>query len=474
VNHVAGFLTVNALAALLATTAAAQSEAPPAAPATTTEAAADTQVSPYEPATDVAARLRTLEQEVAAQKQRLEQLESERSQGLPDVGTPDVDQPKLSLYGFADMGGQYIETAQGPTHDLIASSPYFTIGNINLYFDARPSPSWRALMETRFGLFPHQTWSGLNQVNNRFMDTTSSSGRTYAIWSGVVLERAWLQWTHDERFALQLGYLLTPYGIWNMDHGTPTLISLVLPSMQVDEAIPQHQIGMQALGKFPIDNWELGYHVYLTNGRGAIASDPHWRKGLGGRLLVRRMGDVRLQLGGSGYFGSIHQDVMQLRIDTDPVTGRQSATMVRSDWAADGGYAANEWSLGADVSVDWQGFRFRGETMVRHVMYEDGKHEHKTFGDPASMVPNHYRHYAYGILAYRFQRYFEPYLFIDYNDSDPQATLTKYGICYSAGLNLYFTATAMLKLQYAEQTFSKSEEAQQTMHVATTRLVVVF
>jgi len=386
----------------------------------------------------------------------------------------EVDQPKLHIYGFADMGAQYLGTAEGDLHDFIASAPAFAVGNINLYFDAHPSPSWRALVETRYGLFPHQTWSGLDQVDNRFMDTSSPSGRAYAIWSGMVLERAWLQWTYRGWFALQVGYLLTPYGIWNVDHGTPTLISLVLPSLQVEEAIPQHQVGAQILGVVPIDNWEVGYHAYLTNGRNGFAPDPDWRKGVGGRLLLRRMGDLRVLLGASGYFGSMHKDVMQLRISTDATTGAQTASFVRSDWAADGGYAADEWSLGGDISLDYKGWRFRGETMVRHVRYADGKHEHKTFGDPFSMIPNHYRHYAYAILAYRFARHFEPYVFIDYNDADPQISLNKMGICYSAGLNVYFTATAMLKLQYAEQTFSHSENGQMDMHFATGRLVLVF
>lgn len=467
------FYALAALAWSASTAIAAQPE--PTVPAATAEMAeaAPAPATP-EPATDVNARLQALEQELAAQKQKVEALEAERAEALNGVSGSEIDPPKLSIYGFADMGGQWVGTPEGPFHDMMASAPYFAIGNINLYFDARPSRSWRALIETRYGLFPHQTWSGLNQIDNRFMDTTSPSGRGYAIWSGVVLERAWLQWTHDERFALQAGYLLTPYGIWNVDHGTPTLISLLLPSLQVEEAIPQHQIGVQALGKFPVDNWELGYHAYLTNGRNAIATDPHWRKGVGGRLLVRRSGDLRVQLGGSGYYGSTHKDVMQLYPGTDPKTGAPTMTLVRSDRAVDGGYTGDEWSVGGDVSLDWRGIRFRGEAMVRHVMYEDGKHESKTYAAPGALVPNHYRHYAYGILAYRFASHYEPYLFIDYNDSDPQASLNKWGLCYSAGLNIYFTATAMLKMQYAEQTFSKSDNGQRTLHFATTRLVLVF
>jgi hypothetical protein len=441
----------------------------PAAEAAPVEAAAP---APYAPAGD-AERLAALEQKLAEQQKRIESLEAQRAEAAAAEVASEA-QPKLRIYGFADMGGQWVGVDEGPYKDLIQAAPSFAVGSINLYFDAQPGPAWRALVETRYGLFPHGAWNGLNQVDNRLMDTSSPSGRGYAIWSGIVLERAWLQWTYDEHFALQAGYLLTPYGIWNVDHGTPTLISLLLPSLQVDEAIPQRQIGVQALGAFALDTWQLAYHAYLTNGRNLAASDLHWREGTGGRLVLRRMGELRVALGASGYYGRFHNDILFLDVGTDPLTRQPTATFEKSQWAKDGGFAATEWSAGGDVSLDWRGLRFRGEALVRHVMYEDGKHEHKTFGNPAAMIPNHYRHYAYAILAYRFASHFEPYVFVDYGDADPQVGLNKMGICFSAGLNVYFNAYAMLKMQYADQRFSHSDNGQMDMRFAAARWVLVF
>lgn len=463
-------LTATLGLALARPSAAQETPATGAAPAA--EAPAPAAATVVAPASD-AARLQAVEKQLAEQQKKIESLEAERAEAALPEPTAEADHPKLRIYGFADMGWQYIGMADGPYKDLIATAGGFAVGNINLYFDARPGPAWRALVETRYGLFPHGSWNGLTQVDDRFMDTSSPSGRAYAIWSGIILERAWLQWTYDERFALQAGYLLTPYGIWNVDHGTPTLISLLLPSLQVDEAIPQHQVGVQALGAFPIDNWELAYHAYLTNGRNVITVDEHWREGMGGRLVLRRIGDLRVALGGSGYYGTFHKDVLLAHVGTDPVTGESTINFVKSQWAADGGYAASEWSVGGDLSLDFKGFRFRGEAMVRRVDYEDGKHEHKTFDNPAAMVPNHYRHYAYGIFAYRFASHFEPYLFIDYNDSYPAITLDHYAVCFSAGLNLYFTAYAILKMQYADQRFWPNDN-NLNMKFAAARLVLVF
>ena len=423
-----------------------------------------------------AQRLEVLEKTLAEQRKQLEALQAERAEATAAATdtSPDAEQSKMRIYGFMDVGGQWLHMAPGPYHDLIASKPAFVLGNVNLYFDARPSPAWRALVETRLTLAPNGTYDGLTQVDTRFMDTSSPSGRGYAVWSGVILERAWMQWTYSEHLALQAGYLLTPYGIWNVDHGTPTLISLLLPSLQVDEAIPQHQIGMQALGTFARDAWELGYHAYITNGRSGNAVDTDWRKGFGGRVILRHIGEVRLTLGGSGYYGSMHKEVEMLRIRPDATTGVPTANFEKSDLAKDGGFAADEWAMGGDLSLDWAGLRFRGEAMVRHVMYADGKHEHKTFGDPSSMMPSHYRHYAYGILAYRMARFFEPYLFVDYNDADPQVGISGMGICFSGGLNLYYSANAMLKLQYADQRFWHQIGGQMDMKFAAARVVLVF
>jgi hypothetical protein len=448
---------------------AEESEASPRAAATENPVLAATPAQPSD-----AERLQALEKQVTEQQKTIEAMQAERAEAALPEATTDLEPPKLRIYGFADMGGQWLGVAEGPYTDLITSGPAFALGNINLYFDARPSPAWRALVETRYGIAPHGSWSGRTQVDNRFMDTSSPSGRGFAIWSGVILERAWLQWTYDEKLALQVGYLLTPYGIWNVDHGTPTLISLLLPSMWVDETIPNHQLGLQALGALTHQDWSLGYHAYLTNGRNSFTSETHANPSVGGRLVLRRAGKLRLALGTSGYYGTFRKDTLWQIPGTDPVTGAATMTFEKSDLAKDGGYAGEEWAAGGDVSLDYLGLRFRGEAMVRHVGYEDGKHEHKTFGKPEAMIPNHYRHYAYAILAYRFAGFVEPYLFIDYNDSDPQVQLNKFGICYSGGLNLYFTPSAMLKMQYAEQRFSHSEQGQMDMRFAAVRLVLVF
>src|SRR5262249_15214823 len=117
-------------------------------------------------------------------------------------------------------------------------------------------------------------------------------------------ERAQIEHTMTDLFNLRVGYFLTPYGIWNVDHGMPTLISLVLPSFQVEEALPAHQLGVQAYGLTAVGDTELGSEAYVTNGRAPFLEDPTDGKAFGARGHVAFNGEKStLKLGISGYFG---------------------------------------------------------------------------------------------------------------------------------------------------------------------------
>ena len=422
---------------------------------------------------DVQQRLGALEQQIADQKRQIEAMQAEHAaaEAASVVDTSESEHPKLSIYGFLDTGIQYLKSDAGPLHDFIQTPLTFVSGYTNLYFDARPDPAWRSLVEVRLTLYPNGTVSGLNMTSTRVMDTTSPSGHSYVSWNSIIIDRAWLQWTMNDHLALQAGYLLTPYGIWNVDHGTPTLISLVLPSMQVEEAIPQHQIGVQALGNFIRSNWELDYHAYITNGRTTGIVDTKWQKALGGRLVLRRSGELRLAVGTSGFYGSTRDQDLSLSVQNNPGTGEPEAWFIKTDTVA-----YHEWSVGADVSLDWRGFRIRTETLTRHIMYQDGLHAPVSLGEPGTYDPNHYSHYAYIITAYRFATHYEPYLFFDYNDSNPQASMQKAGTNFSGGLNIYFTAAAMLKMQYADQRFWNSDgsNAGHNMKLFLARVILVF
>ena len=402
-----------------------------------------------------------------AEEQRIEALvdrklaerEAARMSGDEQAG---IQQPKLRIYGFMDAGLQYVKATNKEFGDAISKPLTFVSGNTNVYLDANPSESWRSLIETRLMLYPYGSKSGVGSTtttDTHIVDETSASGRNSIIWSGIVLERAWMQWTYGQHLVIQTGYLLTPFGIWNLDHGTPTLISLVLPELQLEEAIPSHQTGLQAFGSHAWQTYELVYHAYVGNGRTAGLLDTKWQKAFGGRLILRHAGEARAALGASGYYG---------RVENREMVAATSGFGFKNEVTV----AYDEYSVGADLSVDWGGLRVRTEAMVRHIGYDDGKHASGAMG---VLDANRYAYFLYLIVAQRFARYFEPYIFLDYVNNKPVGnSMMKTTMAYSGGLNLIFTPITMLKMQYSATALHSPGGADSYYHNVAARLVVVF
>ena len=162
-------------------------------------------------------------------------------------GAADTGEPAIRLYGFADVGLQRIwadkavQALESETNKLT-----FVLGNVNLYFDAQPSKNWRFLAEIRFGLSPDGAIArpkGGYTFTAPFDDSVSdpsapNGGFTNLKWAGVVPERAHIDYTPSDRFNLRAGLFLTPYGIWNVDHGTPTRIMVSEPLFISAQLIP--------------------------------------------------------------------------------------------------------------------------------------------------------------------------------------------------------------------------------------------
>ena len=92
--------------------------------------------------------------------------------------------------------------------------------------------------------------------------------RVSAPWGGVEIERAWMEYHLFNFLSVRAGLFFTPYGIWNRDHGTPSVISVHRPFTISLGFFPEKQAGMEAYGKLPIGPVTVGYHLTLSNGRG--------------------------------------------------------------------------------------------------------------------------------------------------------------------------------------------------------------
>jgi hypothetical protein len=407
---------------------------------------------------------------VDEQQARIESLEANLDEMRADSGAEPEN--RIRVYGFMDTGLQWTRAQSDKFSNVFSSKePTFVSGNNNIYFDARPDPKWRALLETRYTFYPHgseafDSQGGYSRTDTTVYDVTSPSGRNRIRWGGVFIERATIEWRHRDWLQLTAGYFLTPYGIWNIDHGTPTLISLILPNFQVEEAIPQRQTGLQAKGNWVFDTLSLDYSVYISNGRTSTLVDLTADKAVGGRLALSFDDRYRWQLGASAYHGT-SQDVSKALDFSDGGFGLSS----------DLTYALTESAGGVDFSFDRGPLRFRAETLMHAVQYREGLHAVSSFGPPGQRQPNSTAYYGYALLAYRLVDWIEPYVYFESRTENRRTGLSDSAHTPSLGLNIYFTPAAQLKLQYATPRFFNDtgpNPSQYNMNYFVSRLVLAF
>jgi hypothetical protein len=151
-----------------------------------------------------------------------------------EAAIADVQEYSLNIYGFTDF------TYTHRLNDFTFASPYpsFMVGNLNLYAGADLGSGWRALTEFRLLYVPN----GSSTPDQAFVleperiDTTVADPADYGRplrWGGVEIERAWLEYAVHSLLTVQIGQWLTPYGIWNVDHGSPVIIGVRRPYVVV-------------------------------------------------------------------------------------------------------------------------------------------------------------------------------------------------------------------------------------------------
>ena len=399
-----------------------------------------------------ATELSLLRDEMKVLQARVAELEQARAdaevQSLAATDTlPSVD--KFQIYGFADFGLNHAWLGERSfLRGLVNEATTFVLGNLNLYFDFKPDPSWQVLAEVRFTMYPHGVEESLAtplggeyaRTDTEVVDVASPATSSSFRWGGIVIERAYADWSYDERFNVRVGQFLTPYGIWNVDHGTPTLIALMKPHFVSSEALPERQLGVDLHGAFLTGAWELGYDAYLSNGRTATQLDFTGNKSFGGRFRASRFAPLPLTLGTSFYYGQI-DDIAKSIVSFAPFR-------VQRDFTVDG----SEWGLGVDVSLDIDALRIRSEGLTHQIRFEPGKRPPRSGAAPGSTTPDNNQYDGYLLVAYRLPVLgLEPFAYGEYNHfvspyGDDQSVL-------GLGLNIYFTSFAQLKTEVTRVLF---------------------
>lgn len=380
-------------------------------------------------------------------------------------------QPSLSLYGWSELG---LQRAWGGLNQtgLVGTDAFTFLTRTNLYIDAYPAPNTRVLTELRLGLFPDGSRDlGYAPIDTTVTDISSPyGGLAVTKWSGVILERAHADWTPSDHFNIRAGLFLTPYGIWNVDHGAPTRIMLAPPTFILFGLLPERQLGLEAFGTFAALPWTIGYHAYVSNGRGftalgraSVSSDPTDNKAVGGRLFLRTRQPYPFTLGVSGYSGSFEVVDTKITLRPDRVESVERTVV-----------ALTEHALAFDVSADFGPLRLRSEVVLRWVIYEDG---HREPSGPSATAADTLQCGAYMMAAYQLPWYgIEPVVMLEVMRLP--SILGEGGVIPSVGINFYLTPTLTLRTQYLYAKlldFSSPRDLPQSYnHFLTARFIAAF
>lgn len=357
----------------------------------------------------------------------------------------------LKVYGFVDMGLQRLWTDERSiiSGNFEANAWTFAMGNVDFYFDANPHPDWRALAEIRFTNAPRGRINGFGGLAGQFeRESTQQYDQNATVvnapmWlGGVIIERAWIEWNRFPALQVRVGNFFTPFGIWNVDHGQPTLISSYLPQFMLQMYFPIRQTGVQTLGSFFLNEWELGYRAWLSNGREDETNlDFNDDKAVGTRLFLRNeIGKVKTQVGGSVHHGRVANKVVNI---TQIPTEDQAL-----EFEVEETLAYYETIVGLDLSLDIHDTRIRAEGVARLTLYEEGK---RGGPSPQSAIRNgvpadDWAFGGYLVVAQRLNLWgLEPFIYGDITQQNrgfPDGVLTA-----GPGLNIHFNPSAMLKLQ---------------------------
>src|SRR6478736_1642978 len=369
-----------------------------------------------------------------------------------DESSSDSDtQRKLDLYGFADFTYQRLlvdkDNIWNRTYPSVNS---FAVGNFNVYFSSNLGDSWRALAEVRFMYLPNGATKPDAAGNSVRTDTTvlDYAGFEEPIrWGGIRIERIYVEHEFNGLLKLQVGQFLTPYGIWNVDHGSPTIIGIKKPFVVSNQLFPEQQVGLQLYGSYFLDPVEIGYHLTLSNGRGPVEyEDFDNDKAFGGRLYLKTDAIGSLTIGGSIYRGGYYDRSAKYVVKNGGSTVDQEYTTVSK---------YQELSLGADLKWEYKSWLVQGKAIMNEANFDNNRRPRSTtLKPPAGFQTNYQRWDAYGLVGYRLPIVpLIPYVMVQHAFS-PDAPCTPPATAFEVGVNYRPTAAVVVKLEYTDWHFS--------------------
>jgi hypothetical protein len=366
---------------------------------------------------------------------------------------------RINVYGFADFN--FMAPLTKGSNVAVGHST-FAVGHFNLYLGSELGKGWRTLSEVRFlylpdGNDPHYVISaggaptgttfsttGARQESVVY-DPTQPSVQSPIHWGGIEIQRAWIEYTHSEYLTVRMGQFLTPYGIWNVDHGSPTVIGVHMPFAVAAGLFPSRQTGFELYGSLYYRDTQFGYHLTLSNGRGPVDTymDLDNNKALGGRAFLKNdrvLGAVTL--GASAYRGKYTNSGRNYVIDNAGNASIDQPILLQYE----------ELSLGADLKWELGDLLVQGELLINEVAYKKGRPPTVTSRGPGQLQPDLRNWGTYGLAGYRLPWFgIMPYVALDHYSGTP------FGFTASwCGVNFRPAARVVLKAQYSHWVYQRT------------------
>jgi hypothetical protein len=247
------------------------------------------------------------------------------------------------------------------------------------------------------------------------------------------------------------GQYLTPYGIWNVDHGSPTIIAVQRPFIIGQQLFPERQTGIEILGQLDASaQHSFGYHLTLSNGTGPASAyrDLDGNKAVAGRAWWRFDGFGELRVGTSAYYG---RDTAATQVPGPASDGMhiKYTEHIQSSY--------DVLSLAGDLKWTYGGLLVQGEVVTQQRKYLES---HRTGAlNPLLgryLAPNDKLSWGvYGLIGYRFEWYgMMPYLLVQSLETNDVGTSGMLSIiAWHVGLNVRPIDALVLKLEYLEGHF---------------------
>lgn len=205
----------------------------------------------------------------------------------------------------------------------------------------------------------------------------ASASTTTTDKQGLNIARAYVDLNLSDPIKLRFGKFITPAGIWNVDHGSPVVLTVRQPIQTTTTPIfPESQTGMMGYGTIPLGDNDLTYSGYVSGGRidgsmteldaqNGASLDNLWDMAYGGHVGVKL--DLLKSVGlGVSYYNGARRAKYQVTEVVKAIEDLENDKLV--DLALNDVFTTKEreYAVGGDAKIEVSNLLVQGEVNYSH------------------------------------------------------------------------------------------------------------